>query len=439
MLILQNRTLVQIVASCCLMFLVAPISASEETTDVFEPLYSGTATQAVGILQARVAAGAGDAEQFALGIAQTCSAIEHMTASFNRYGLNSKMTDNLRMLGMPTVVVKNPAEDMIDAHQFRKVLDRFYQDINTAQQTLEAIEPDDNLKIVFDITRVRLDYNGDGEAGPDEALGRLMQRVQQMQRDQRAEMMRSMGYDHLVDEVPEPEEVQPFLIALDAGDVYWLRGYCHVLMGVADFILAHDTDEIFNHTAHLFFGRVDTPYKILSEGQQESDDWTSQILDAVAFIHLIKLDVVEPQRMTDSLAHLRQVSVLSRQSWEAILSETDNDREWIPGPTQESVLGSALQLDQDRLDTWMLFLDEYDAIFAGKKLIPFWRGDKSHNMGVNLAKVFEDPQTFDLILWIQGSAAIPYLEQGDFTTPEFWRQLQRAFRGDFMSFAVIVN
>ena len=145
------------------------------------------------------------------------------------------------------------------------------------------------------------------------------------------------------------------------------------------------------------------------------------------------------QRMADSLAHLRQVSALSRQSWEAILAETDNDHEWIPAPGQESVLGSALEVDQARLDAWMQFLDEYDAIFAGEKLIPFWRGDKTKGLGINLAKVFEQPQRFDLVLWVQGSAALSYLQEGELTTEQFWSQMTRAFRGDFMNFAVIVN
>lgn len=427
---IKKLTLTLSVALVCSMVTATPVVLQADSGDVFEPLYNGTATQAAQTLQARVEAGGQAEERFALGIAQTCSAIERLTASLNRYGLNSRMTDNLRLLGMPTVVVQNPAEETIDAGEFREVLDRFYRDIARAQKTLETVDPDGDLKIVLDITRVRLDYNGDGEAGPDEALGRLMLRLQRMQR---------MPVPGMPVEESEPTEAQPFPIALDAGDVYWLRGYCHVLMAMADFILAHDTDDIFNHTAHQFFARVDTPYAALDDSQPEDDDWMTQILDLVAFVHLIRLDVKDPQRMTNSLDHLRQVSTLSRQSWEAILAETDNDREWIPAPAQESVLGTALSVDQDRLDAWMQFLDEYDAIFAGEKLLPFWRGDKSKKLGVNVAKAFEQPQTFDLVLWIQGSAALPYLEEGELTTPEFWRQLTEAFQGDFLGFAVIVN
>ncbi len=35
--------------------------------------------------------------------------------------------------------------------------------------------------------------------------------------------------------------------------------------------------------------------------------------------------------------------------------------------------------------------------------------------GHQLKRVFEEPQTFDLILWIRGSAAADYLEEGELT------------------------
>ena len=42
-------------------------------------------------------------------------------------------------------------------------------------------------------------------------------------------------------------------------------------------------------------------------------------------------------------------------------------------------------------------------------------------------KVFLEPREFDLLYWIQGSAAAPYLREGEFTTPGTWAQLQRVF------------
>ena len=58
---------------------------------------------------------------------------------------------------------------------------------------------------------------------------------------------------------------------------------------------------------------------------------------------------------------------------------------------------------------------------------------------MNVRRVFYEPTTFDLVLWVQGSAAVPYLEEGERTRPEFWRDIQRAFRGQLFWFAVWVN
>ena len=46
---------------------------------------------------------------------------------------------------------------------------------------------------------------------------------------------------------------------------------------------------------------------------------------------------------------------------------------------------------------------------------------------------------FDLVLWVQGSAATPYLEKGEFTRHEVWDRLLRVFEGEFVGFALWFN
>lgn len=393
-----------------------------QDADPFAPLYAGPAAQAQRVIAERVDADATQTDRFALGVAQTLGAIERLTQAMNRHGLQTDAMWGLAQLGIfPPTPIENPADEPIDAATFRAIVERFNADLGAAERTLAAVEPDGELKAVFDVARVRLDYDGDGEAGEDEALARLMGQLQRG-RAARAD-----------DQAPAS-----FPIALDAGDVYWLQGYCNLLLATTDFVLAHDTDMLFNHTAHMFFADADTPFASFADAPKPGGFNMSSISDYIAFIHLLRLEVEDPQRMASALRHLRAVSKLSRASWKAILAETDDDREWIPAPDQEnSVLGNDL-VSAERLEAWMSFLDEYDAIFAGEKLVPFWRGNDP-TRGVNLARAFEQPRTFDLILWVQGTAAVPYLEEGELTTPAFWGQLNRAFQGEFMMFAVIVN
>lgn len=126
----------------------------------------------------------------------------------------------------------------------------------------------------------------------------------------------------------------------------------------------------------------------------------------------------------------------SRSMWAAAAAETDDDHEWIPNERQSSILPGG-RLTADMIAGWHDFLREAEELLEGRKLIPFWRADKSK--GVNLKRIFTEPRTLDLVLWIQGSAAAPYLEEGPVTEPDTWRRFQLLFRGEFIGFALWLN
>jgi hypothetical protein len=92
-------------------------------------------------------------------------------------------------------------------------------------------------------------------------------------------------------------------------------------------------------------------------------------------------------------------------------------------------------VDAERIAAWYQVLDEADAILDGEKLVPHWR----LRQGINLRRVFEEPQPFDLVLWITGPAALPYLEDGPVSTSEEWARMIEAFEGSFGLFALWVN
>jgi hypothetical protein len=141
--------------------------------------------------------------------------------------------------------------------------------------------------------------------------------------------------------------------------------------------------------------------------------------------------------MRAALSHLEQVIPLSRQNWKQIMEETDDDREWIPSPKQTGVL-PGVRVTQEMTEGWQQFLDEAELILQGKKLIPFWRGD-NHTQGVNVRRVFSEPRQFDLVLWVQGTAAKPYLEEGPLTVPDTWQRINQRFNGQFVGFAFWFN
>jgi hypothetical protein len=94
-----------------------------------------------------------------------------------------------------------------------------------------------------------------------------------------------------------------------------------------------------------------------------------------------------------------------------------------------------MQITQEQIDAWLLFLDELDALLKGEKLLPHWRFEQ----GINIRRLFLEPRTFDLVLLVQGSAALPYLEDGELTTADTWRRIVSVFGGDFFRYAVWLN
>ncbi len=162
-----------------------------------------------------------------------------------------------------------------------------------------------------------------------------------------------------------------------------------------------------------------------------------QILDLVAMIHLVRMPVAEPDRLKSALAHMEAMVALSRSSWKFILAETDDDREWVPNPKQGTVVPN-VRVTAEMVEGWKGFLDEFESILQGKKLAPFWRG-KQPRRGINVRRVLTEPRTFDLVLWVQGTAAAPYLEEGEISSTETWARLNRVFGGEFIGFALWFN
>jgi hypothetical protein len=88
-------------------------------------------------------------------------------------------------------------------------------------------------------------------------------------------------------------------------------------------------------------------------------------------------------------------------------------------------------------------------LLEGRKLIPFWRdylrimgpgaAIPPTGRGVNLRRALQEPRDFDLILAVQGTAVLPYVEEGPLSQPQTWNELLRAFRGSFFGFAIWFN
>ena len=408
-----NHLIVPAAMAAALSLPVAPVLADE-----------AAALLAAGHLEAG-SLSAGDAElrallqrdpnngeaRLGLGMIRMVQALEHLSQGLYRYGLQAPEDGMLPVVGLP--LPKNPSPDPITYDALRDLLIAFHDDLERAEITLGTLGSLD-AKVPLNVFAIAYDVDGDGTVSDSEHF---------------VEAVRMLAGGE-----PPPEELP--VIAFDLADGIWLRGYANLLMGFTDFMLAHDWRVTFETTFHLFFPNANLPMRE-ARTSTEFDTFgfeATSIADAIAFIHLINWPVIEPERLAELRSHLKATTALSRQNWEAILAETDNDREWLPSPRQDPALGD-IRVTWDQVKNWQLILNEFDLILDGGKLLPHWR----FAQGVNLRRVLEEPLPFDLVLWITGSAALPYLEDGPVATEAEWRDLTRAFGPNFGGYAAWFN
>lgn len=359
-----------------------------------------------------------DQLRFGLAVTQFVHALERMTQSFYRYGMRDNVANGMNIPFLRLPVGGNPNPETFSYEKARGIFEVFYDNLTEVESTLAGITSD-KVKLPLHFGLIRFDVNGNGKCEQDEVLWKLF-----------ADLTRNHEM--------QVEKAEQFSITFDRGDVCWLQGYCHLLMSLAQIYLAYDTKEFFECTAHMFFQKVESPYTFLNSEKRVHALRGSEIdvVDLIALIHLIRWDVAEPARMESALHHLEGMVGKSKEMWKSVMTETDDDHEWIPNPNQTGVIPNVRVTDK-MVSAWLDLMDKSESVLSGKLLIAFWRG--TDGRGVNLRRVFLEPTKLDLVLWVQGPAAAPYLEKGETTKIETWRNLQSAFGREFPGFALWFN
>ena len=350
-----------------------------------------------------------DHARLALGVVQFLRSGERLFQFLYAHGAGDQGRNGFLTMGMmarPVPLIRNPDAEPVTHEDVRRMIGAWIDDLDRAEKTLAQID-DADVKIRLLVGLIRMDLDGDGQATEHEQLWQFFAALRTRFK-------------------PTQEGAETFDIAFDRGDVDWLRGYCHLCMAAGELILAHDTEDLFNHTAQLFFTNPQTPFPFLRRFNVDQNiREMATVTDLVALIHLLRFDVIDARGMARAHAHLADCVGLGKSMWDHYRAESDDDREWIPNPRQTDAALPNAAIDDDRLDAWLDALDEAQGVLDGTRLIRFWRGDGTR--GINLNRVFLEPRRFDLILWVQGAAAGPYLEDGELTTPGTWGRLEEAF------------
>ncbi|QEG24244.1 hypothetical protein [Mariniblastus fucicola] len=356
-----------------------------------------------------------------LGFVQFFQSVEKMGQTLYRFGPGRSFAmGQIPFLRLP--VPDNPDPEPVSLDDVREMIQDFINDLEEVDKTLAKIDSDD-VKLPLRVMQIKLDFDGDGVAGANENLGPALMQYLGGRRD--------------------PERVKDLMdksIHFDRADVDWLRGYSCLLRSLGEIFLAYDQTEFWEVVSHRMFEKGETKFDFLTEEADvdgDDRDFYMEIADIIAAIHNIRFPVKEPERLKVAHQHLLNTIGHSRQMWKRINAETDDDQEWIPSPNQSNPF-AAVRITRNMTDSWEKFLVEGEQILNGELLIPFWRGTNKKR-GIDLHRVFHEPEDFDLVLWIHGSGAVPFVKMGKCSEPETWAEFQRVFRGNFFGFAVWFN
>ncbi|BCM21222.1 hypothetical protein [Mesorhizobium sp. J8] len=407
------------------LFAVLPASiAWAEMPDAAKSLFEArsVAERNTALSTLEAAAAKDPASAYAAGAGEFFTALELLAGGLHRHGFESPKSFMLPLMQLP--VPDNPNPQPLTYEEFRAILVAFRDRLEKSAATLGSVPANADIGMVVDLTRVGIDLNEDGTIAPDESFAAIMASL-------------SRGSIDTGNAAPS------LTFRFDRTDGFWLQGYAEFLMAQADFWLAHDFRNAFDGSFHMLFPHAKLPLQdalVPLDGGMSGNMFASEwrFADFISLVHLVNWPVIEPDRRQAARRHLLEMIRLSREDWKAILAETDNDREWLPGPQQKGVNPlTGLEVGEEQVQAWLATLTVAEDLLEGRVLLPHFR---ITGRGINMKRFFDEPKPFDLVLSITGPGIAPYLESGKILTSDDFDQIQREFGGaGFLTFALWFN
>ena len=423
--------------------LLPTIAHAGEAGDILTTnLYAGTLAEA----QAALAPGAAAQEPeacFSAGFIDLASGIEGLAQDLYRYGATTPGTPAAALMlgigGMPeTAVPANPDPEPLTYEALRTILADFRADLTSAQDHFEcparAAETPDFV-VPIEVLKVRIDFNGDGETSEAETLQAFLEGMFGPMTPPVHEEPLEGGKSKTKGAPPAPEEINSTL-GFDIADSIWLAGYSQVIGVQVDMILAHDFEDFYNAYLHRVFPASGLPMQDYSEGgmlfmDPESD---AGIADIIAAVHTLDFPVIDRALFQGIPTQLKHITALSRQNWDLIMAETDDNRELLPSPTQTSLIeGQDITLEM--VTAWRDTLDTLDEIVDGKLLLPHWR----FKQGFDLAAFFANSERTDLVMLLTGQGALAYLADGPIADADSFSLANTVFGENIFNYAAWFN
>lgn len=404
----------RILAALPVLFLIAPLHAQTISAEI--------GAKGLAEVEARLTAlpSRSDADTFALGGVQFLRAIEISFQDRWRAGLTDR-GGILPLLRMP--IPPNPAPAAFDPASVVGIFADTGDKLAEAKATLTALSATSDLGVEIALSDLWFDVNANATRDPGEGI---------------ADILGASVLGAPEDSGTNTTGPQPLpTIRFDVADAAWLSAYSDLLQAFCDMVRAFDPTEpltrvIAAREKMLSFGPV---YEDMIFGRTTSNDHDLDSLDLIAVTIAALKQQPDKARMTSAHNHLMAMIAENRQFWTRVQAETDDVREWLPNDHQHAALG--VVLPPGTRESWLAVLDDVEAVLKGQKLLPFWRAGPP--AGLNLAKFYADAAPIDVAGWIQGWAALPYLERGTVLDNASFDAFDSLMAGQSMLFSLYLN
>ena len=352
-----------------------------------------------------------DAETFAYGGVLFLRAIEGSFQERWTLGLTDR-TGMLPLLRLPLQDNPNPAP--FDPAAIVTLFSHAEARLVAAQATLAAIPETSDFAVEISLADIWFDVNANATRNPGEGIGEIL-----------GAAVGAGSGDGTATPLP--------VIRFDVADAAWTAAYANLLAGFCDLVRAYDPTEpltrVLSARATMEAIGPVTPDPFLG-GSGGLDG-----IDLIAAVLATLDQTPDGAMMTAAHAHFLAMIAENRQFWTRVARESDNDREWLPNDRQASALG--IDVPQATGPSWLAVLNDLEAVLKGDKLVPYWRVGAP--AGVNVGRIFTDPRPIDLAGWIQGWAALPYLEKGPLLDSQSLDAFDMLTSGQAPLFALYLN
>ncbi|MEF9605128.1 hypothetical protein O4J55_23515, partial [Paracoccus sp. PXZ] len=270
-----------------------------------------------------------------------------------------------------------------------------------SRAALDGLAGEEDFGLAISLGDLWFDLDADGRRSPGEGA---------------AELLDGMVWSSVPALDPETgEPVPPALpvIRFDRADAAWLSAYTHLVSGTAELLLAFDPTPSLRK---VFATRARIDESRRAGGEGALPPMMDEIIDPLA----VAIDMLRNQpdagRTRAVRRHWQQTITENRRFWTLVGQETDNAGEWIPNDRQVSATG--ITFPPGTGTAWQAVLADGEALLAGERSIPFWRGP----LGIDLAAWLENPAPLPLDGVIQGWALADYFSDAPPVSPENFRR-----------------